>query len=58
MTSAQGSAMMPATVGTTGSVFNATVKGKINGLEETVRVLMDEINFYANEINGLKEEKD
>ena len=30
--------------------FNATLKGKINGLEETVRVLTDEVDFYANEI--------
>jgi len=33
---------------------NSTVKGKINGLEETVRVLTDEFNFYANEIWSLR----
>ena len=40
-----------------GSVFNATLKGKINGLEETVRVLADEIQFYGGEIETLKVEK-
>ena len=40
-----------------GSVFNATLKGKINGLEETVRVLADEITFYSSEIVSLKQEK-
>lgn len=39
-------------------VFNATLKGKINGLEETVRVLTDELNFYRDEINTLHQEKD
>jgi chromosome segregation ATPase len=37
---------------------NATLKGKINGLEETVRVLTDEVEFYANEICSLREEKE
>jgi predicted RNase H-like nuclease (RuvC/YqgF family) len=35
-----------------------TLKGKINALEETVRVLADEIEFYAGEIKSLKQEKD
>ena len=38
--------------------FNATLKGKINGLEETVRVLTDEVEFYANEICQLRDEKE
>ena len=29
-----------------GTVHASTLKGKINGLEETVRVLTDELNFY------------
>ena len=42
---------------TTGSVFAATLKGKINGLEETVAVLQNELEYYKGEINGLKDEK-
>jgi archaellum component FlaC len=34
-----------------------TLKGKINGLEETVKVLTDEVEFYANEIECLRQEK-
>ena len=30
-----------------------TLKGKINGLEETVKVLTDEVEFYAKEIECL-----
>ena len=46
-------------LGATGqvSVYNATLKGKINGLEETVKALTEEINFYHNEIKGLRVEK-
>ena len=39
------------------SVFNATLKGKINGLEETVNVLSAELEFYSGEIQQLKDEK-
>ena len=35
------------------SVYTATLKGKINGLEETVHVLTEELNFYKNEIAQL-----
>ena len=30
--------------------FTATLKGKINGLEETIKALQEEINFYKKEI--------
>ena len=40
------------------TIHASTLKGKINGLEETVKVLGDELNFYKNEIQNLKEEKD
>ena len=40
-----------------GTVHASTLKGKINGLEETVRVLTDELLFYKNEISNLKDEK-
>jgi hypothetical protein len=42
---------------TQGSVYNATLKGKINGLEETCKALTEEINFYHCEIKGLRNEK-
>ena len=32
------------------TIYTATLKGKINGLEETVAVLTEELNFYHNEI--------
>ena len=46
-------------LGATGnvSVYNATLKGKINGLEETCKALTEEINFYHCEIKGLRNEK-
>ena len=46
-------------MGATGqvSVYNATLKGKINGLEETAKALTEEINFYHNEIKNLRDEK-
>mgnify|MGYP002525688560 CR=1 FL=1 len=46
-------------MGATGnvSVYNATLKGKINGLEETCKALTEEINFYHTEIKGLRTEK-
>jgi hypothetical protein len=34
-----------------------TLKGKINGLEETVRALTEELLFYKNEIANLRQEK-
>ena len=46
-------------MGATGqvSVYNATLKGKINGLEETAKALTEEINFYHTEIKHLRDEK-
>ncbi|MEY3876816.1 MAG: hypothetical protein RLZZ191_499 [Pseudomonadota bacterium] len=41
----------------TAGAFTATLKGKINGLEETVHVLTEELNFYKNEIAQLHQEK-
>ena len=38
-------------------MYTATLKGKINGLEETVQVLTEELNFYKDEIAQLTEEK-
>ena len=38
-------------------VYTATLKGKINGLEETVQVLTEELNFYKSEIGQLQQEK-
>ena len=39
------------------AIYTATLKGKINGLEETVHVLTEELNFYKNEIHQLHQEK-
>ena len=39
------------------TIYTATLKGKINGLEETVNVLNEELNFYKNEISNLQQEK-
>jgi archaellum component FlaC len=41
----------------TNTLAAPTLKGKINGLEETVKVLTDEVEFYANEIECLRQEK-
>ena len=38
-------------------MYTATLKGKINGLEETCKALTDELNFYRGEILNLREEK-
>ena len=38
--------------------FTATLKGKINGLEETIRSLTEELNFYKKEIQTLRSEKE
>ena len=43
--------------GNTSNVYNATLKGKINGLEETCKALTEELNFYKNEISTLRDEK-
>ena len=37
---------------------SATVKGKITGLEETIRALQEEINFYKREVQVLRSEKE
>ena len=38
-------------------MYTATLKGKINGLEETVKALAEELHFYKNEIYTLRTEK-
>ena len=38
--------------------FNATLKGKINGLEETIKTLTEELHFYKKEIQTLRSEKE
>ena len=42
----------------TAGAFTATLKGKINGLEETIKALQEEINFYNKEIKTLRSEKE
>ena len=42
----------------THGAFTATLKGKINGLEETIRSLTEELNFYKKEIQNLRSEKE
>ena len=37
--------------------YTATLKGKINGLEETCKALTEELNFYKDEIQTLRSEK-
>ena len=39
-----------AAASTSANNFNATLKGKISGLEETCKALTEEINFYSSEI--------
>lgn len=41
----------------TNNTFIATLKGKINGLEETCKALSEELCFYKGEIQTLREEK-
>ena len=41
----------------TNQQFNATLKGKIAGLEETCKALTEELNFYHGEIQTLRSEK-
>lgn len=38
-------------------MYTATLKGKINGLEETAHALTEELCFYKNEIATLRVEK-
>ena len=38
--------------------FTSTIKGKINGLEETINALQEEINFYKKEVQTLRSEKE
>ena len=47
----------PTRVSASNNVYNATLKGKINGLEETCKALTEELNFYKSEIGGLRAEK-
>ena len=47
-----------ANVPLTQSAHAATVKGKVNALEETIRTLTEELNFYKKEIYTLRSEKD
>ena len=42
---------------TNANSYNATLKGKINGLEETCKALSEELNFYHDEIQTLRGEK-
>ena len=42
---------------TNANSYNATLKGKINGLEETCKALTEELNFYHSEIQTLRGEK-
>ena len=42
---------------TNANSYNATLKGKINGLEETCKALTEELQFYQGEIQTLRSEK-
>ena len=42
----------------TAGAFTATLKGKINGLEETIKALQEELHFYKKEIQTLRSEKE
>ena len=42
----------------TAGAFTATLKGKINGLEETIKALQEELNFYKKEVQTLRHEKE
>ena len=42
----------------TAGAFTATLKGKINGLEETIKTLQEELHFYKKEIQTLRSEKE
>ena len=42
----------------TAGAFTSTLKGKINGLEETIKALQEELIFYKKEIQNLRSEKE
>ena len=42
----------------TQGAFTSTIKGKVNGLEETIAARQEELNFYKKEIATLRSEKD
>ena len=42
----------------TSGAFTSTLKGKINGLEETIKARQEELNFYKKEIQTLRSEKE
>ena len=42
----------------TSGAFTSTIKGKVNGLEETIAARQEELNFYKKEIATLRSEKD
>ena len=42
----------------TAGAFTSTLKGKINGLEETIKALQEELIFYKKEIQTLRSEKE
>ena len=42
----------------TQGAFTSTLKGKINGLEETIKARQEELNFYKKEIQTLRSEKE
>ena len=42
----------------TSGAFTSTLKGKINGLEETIKARQEELNFYKKEIQQLRSEKE
>ena len=44
--------------GINSAAHSATLKGKINALEETVRGMTEELNFYKKEIQTLSSEKE
>ena len=42
----------------TAGAFTSSLKGKINGLEETIKAIQEELNFYKKEIQVLRSEKE
>lgn len=44
--------------GINSAAHSATLKGKINALEETIRGMNEELNFYKKEIVTLRSEKE
>ena len=42
----------------TAGAMTATLKGKINGLEVTIKALQEELHFYNKEIKNLRSEKE